>query len=203
MSIKLILASSSPSRLSLLKDIDIIPDQVISPDIDETAKKGEVPKRYCFRVAEEKFAAAQNMISKDRAILITADTISACGRRMLNKPDNDEQVRAHLQLLSGRRHVVYTTIFCGIIENNISERILNRTVKTTVTFKRLTNKEIEYLVSSKQGIGKCGGCQIAKLGGRFVQFISGSFSNVIGLPQYDIYQMLSALGYDQMTFKSQ
>lgn len=194
--LKLILASASPSRLLLLEDIDIIPDQVISTNIDETPKKGELPRRYCLRVAEEKFAAAQAMISKERAILVTADTISACGRRMLNKPEQDDQVRSHIKLLSGRRHVVYTTIVCGIIENNKSERVLSRTVKTVVTFKKMTDKEIEYIVSSGQGIGKCGGCQIAKLGGRYVKFISGSFSNVIGLPQYDICQMLSSLGYN-------
>jgi septum formation protein len=194
--LKLILASASPSRLSLLKDIDIFPDQVLSTDIDETPKKGEIPRRYCFRVAEEKFVAAQKIISKERAILITADTISACGRRMLNKPENDAQVKSHLKLLSGRRHVVYTTIFCGIIENNISEKVLNRTVKTTVTFKRMTEEEIDYVVASGQGIGKCGGCQIAKLGGRFVKFVSGSFSNIIGLPQHDIYQMLTSLGHN-------
>ena len=192
----LILASASPSRLSLLEDIDIVPDKVISTDIDETPGKKETPKPYCFRISKEKFAKAVTMIPKEEAILITADTISACGRRMLNKPETDEQVRGHLNMLSGRRHVVYTTIFCGIVKNNKAERVLNRTVKTTVTFKRMTEAEIDYVVASRQGIGKCGGCQIAKLGGRYVKFISGSFSNVIGLPQYDISQMLNSLGYN-------
>lgn len=192
---QLILASASPSRLLLLRDIDIIPDKVISTDIDETQHKRELPKNYCFRIAKGKFEKAQTMISKEKTILITADTISACGRRMLNKPENDEQVRSHIEMLSGRRHVVYTTIFCGIIENNCIQKVLNRTVKTTVSFKRMTKEEIDYIVTSGQGIGKCGGCQIAKLGGRYVKFINGSFSNVIGLPQYDVYQMLNSLGY--------
>ena len=174
----LILASGSSGRLELLKNVDIIPDKIIVTDVDETPYKKEKPRIYCKRVAEAKLNAAVKKLSKKNAFIIAADTTAVSGGKFLHKSDNDNGVRKCLEAISGRRHKVYSAVFCGYVEDGKLVDVKNRVVITTVMFKRFTKDEIDFLICSKQGIGKCGGIQISGLASRYVKFISGSFCPV-------------------------
>ena len=200
----LILASSSKSRLQLLKNINIEPNLIISPDIDESPLPKEIPRSYCQRIAKEKFQAAVGKLSKEKPpakdyFIITADTMAACGRRLLNKAYNDEQIRTSLKLISGRRHKVFTSVCCGFVKDNKLIKSRQKTVMSILKFKRFTDREIQELVDSKQGEGAAGNYTLKGLASKYLQFISGSHSSVIGLPLYETTQMLTSLGYDHIS----
>jgi septum formation protein len=190
--IPLILASSSPRRLELLSRIGIIPNQILPADIDESEQKQELPRNLVSRLAKAK---AEKIASEvDKAYIIGADTVTALGRRILPKALNDDDVRFCLNLLSGKRHQVYTGI--TIIKKNGSETLeRNRLVQSIVRFKRITDQEIELYVQSKEGINKAGGCSIQGLVESFIPFISGSHSNILGLPLFETRNMLISLGF--------
>ncbi len=175
----LILASASPRRLELLKQVSITPDEVIPAEIDETPRKAEVPNDYVARMAREKFEA----VKRDNAVVLAADTVVACGRRILGKPENEAQAREFLQLLSGRRHRVYTAV-C------VNGRV--KTVMTQVKFKRLTPADIDGYIASNEWQGKAGGYAIQGLGAAFVPWINGSYSNVVGLPLTETLALLAS-----------
>ena len=180
----LILASQSPRRLQLLAQIGITPDQVLPADIDETPRKNELPHAYVARVAREK--AEKIAAAHPAAKILAADTVVACGRRILPKAETPEQARECLQLLSGRRHAVMTAV-CVIAGG----KARSKTVKTIVKFARLTPAQIEAYVASGQWEGKAGGYGIQGSAECFVQFISGSYSAVVGLPLYETAALLA------------
>ena len=192
----LILASSSPRRLTLLKQIGIVPDQVVSPDIDETPVRDELPRRYAQRMARAKAAA---VASADHLVL-AADTVVAAGRRILPKADSAEQVRACLMLLSGRRHRVMTAIVLmrppapQPVPDSGRQRT-ERLVESIVTFNRLTEAQIEAYVATREGEGKAGGYAINGQAAGFVRFLSGSHSGVVGLPLFETAQLLRGVGW--------
>lgn len=193
--VPLILASSSQSRLKLLKSILIIPDKVYFVDIDESQNKSELPYDFAVRLAENKLnKACQNFTE---GYIIAADTVTACGRKILSKARSDEDVRQSLGLLSGRRHQVYTAVAVAKIQDYKLVKKAKRLVKTQIKFKRLTKSEIDLYVDSKQGINIGGGCAIDSLGEMFITYIGGSYSNVIGLPLYETKAILMGLGYVQ------
>lgn len=194
-SLPLILASGSPSRMKLLQDADIHPISVINTDIDESEIKGERPREYCVRVSKLKFNAAAKLLTIPTAILLAADTIAITGNRILHKTEDKEKVREYMRMISGKRHVVLTSVVCGLVENGEIKSIKSKLVKSTLLFKRMTTQEIDHLVESEQGINKSGGCQIMNIASRYLKFISGSFSNVVGLPMYETTCLLSSLGY--------
>jgi septum formation protein len=183
----LILASSSPRRLMLLKQIGIVPDQVVSPDIDETPHRDELPRPYAMRMARAKAAAVE---SSDHLVL-AADTVVSAGRRILPKADSAEHVRACLNLLSGRRHRVMT----AIVLTDPGGRITDRLVESIVTFNRLTDAQIERYVAMREGEGKAGGYAINGAAASFVRFLSGSHSGVVGLPLFETAQLLRGHGW--------
>ncbi|WP_428490586.1 Maf family protein [Rhodopila sp.] len=192
----LILASSSPRRLTLLKQIGIVPDQVVSPDIDETPVRDELPRRYAQRMARAKAAA---IASADHLVL-AADTVVAAGRRILPKADSAEQVRACLTLLSGRRHRVMTAIVlmrppAAQPVPDITRQRTERLVESIVTFNRLTEAQIEAYVATREGEGKAGGYAINGQAAGFVRFLSGSHSAVVGLPLFETAQLLRGVGW--------
>jgi septum formation protein len=188
----LILASSSPRRLTLLKQIGIVPDQVVSPDIDETPARDELPRPYAQRMARAK---AASIASSDHLVL-AADTVVAAGRRILPKADSAEQVRACLALLSGRRHRVMTAIVLRSPHGSIAGRgSTARLVESIVTFNRLTDDQIERYVATREGEGKAGGYAINGHAASFVRFLSGSHSAVIGLPLFETAQLLRGVGW--------
>ena len=183
----LILASSSPRRLMLLKQIGIVPGQVVAPDIDETPARDENPRLYAERMARAKAAAVP---SADCLVLV-ADTVVAAGRRILPKAEDAAQVRACLTLLSGRRHRVLTAIVLAAPDGRITERV----VESAVTFNRLTDAQIDRYVATREGEGKAGGYAINGHAASFIRFLSGSYSAVVGLPLFETAQLLRGHGW--------
>lgn len=190
MNLPIILASSSPSRLQLLKQVGIIPDQIIPADIDETQKKGEIPKKLAERLGIEKAQFVASSINN--GIIIGADTVAAVGRRVMHKTENNDEVRACLNLISNRRHAIYTGV-CVIKKENGETKQLFKISKSIVKFKKLSNKEIEAFCLTGEGIGKAGGYALSGYAESFVTYLSGSFSGIIGLPLYETMSMLKSL----------
>ncbi len=181
---KLILASASPRRLDLLKQIGITPGDVIPADIDETPNKNELPRDLALRLAVEK---AQE-IAKDHksANILAADTVVACGRRIVPKPASEKEAETYLKLLSDRRHHVYG----GIALIDEKGALKKRLVDTVVQFKSLSQKEIDTYLETGEWQGKAGGYAIQGLAGAYIKFIRGSYSNVVGLSLYDTMILL-------------
>lgn len=187
----LILASASPRRLDLLKQAGITPDRVIPADIDETPLKGELPAPYAARIAREK--ALKVAASSTGAIILSADTVVALGRRILPKAETEERARACLALLSGRRHRVLT----GVTAIAPDGRARGLVAESVVRFKRLTKTETEGYIASGEWRGKAGGYAIQGLAATLIPYISGSYSNIMGLPLYETVQLLRGMGYER------
>lgn len=186
---KLILASASPARLELLKNIGFTPDEIIPADIDETPLKKELPKDYVLRLAEEK--AAKIAIDNKNAYVIGADSTACCGRTIIGKPKNRDDAKTMLQLLSGRRHRLYTGV-CVIAPDG---SMRSKKILTMVKFRHIQDSELEEYLDTDHWQGKCGAYGIQKDAGAFVHSINGSFSNVIGLPLVEVRNLLLGLGY--------
>jgi septum formation protein len=183
----LILASSSPRRLMLLRQIGIEPTRILSPDIDETPIRGELPRPYAERMARVKAAA----MPSDDHLVLAADTVVAAGRRILPKAESVDQVSACLHLLSGRRHRVLTAIALAAPGRDIQHRV----VESVVTFNRLTDAQIARYVETGEGVGKAGGYAINGHAASFIRFLSGSYSGVVGLPLFETAQLLRGHGW--------
>ena len=183
----LVLASTSPRRRELLARIGLEPARIAAPDIDETPLKGELPRAYVARLAESKARAVDR--SADEVVL-AGDTTVAVGRRILEKPADEADLRRMLGLLSGRRHHVYS----GVCVVGADGRPRVRIADTVVAFKRLTPAEIDWYVASGEGMGKAGGYAIQGKAEMFVRFLSGSHSNVVGLPIFETRALLTSAG---------
>ena len=185
----LILGSSSLARKELLNSVGIFPDKIEKPNVDETVKAGEKPRNYVVRIAKEK---ALSISTQNDSFLITADTIVTLGGRVLVKTYDENQALEYLRTLSGRRHSVFTA-FCikhnGLISLNL--------VKTSLKMRLLTEKEIKEYVASKEWLGCAGAYSIQGKAKGFFPFISGCFSNVIGLPIPKLNAVLNGLGFFQ------
>lgn len=188
---RLVLASASPRRLELLKQIHITPDLILPADINEDEHKGERPKHYVERITRGKIEATLSKPEAKDSYVIAADTTVACGRMILPKSEDPETARMCLEKMSGRRH----TIFGGIAVATPTGKITYRCVETTVKLKRLTPDEIQMYIDSGEWDGKAGGYGIQGLASQFITFLSGSYTNVVGLSLYDIAQMLKGSGY--------
>ncbi|MCB1682563.1 MAG: septum formation protein Maf [Rhodospirillales bacterium] len=189
---KLILASASPRRLDLLAQAGLVPDQVLPAEIDETPLKGELPRDLAQRLALAKAEAVQCSPEKaGGAFILAADTVVACGRRILPKAETEEEARACLSLLSGRRHHVYGGI-CLITPEGVCR---TRLCDTVVKFKILSMEESETYLKSGEWKGKAGGYAIQGLAAVFISFLQGSYSNVVGLSLYDTHQLLAGNGF--------
>lgn len=188
-STSLILASASPRRLALLAQMGITPDKVIAADIDEAPRAGEAPHRYVVRVAQEK--ARKVAAQFPEACVLAADTVVVCGNRILPKAETENQARACLQMLSGRRHRVLTSV-CVINAG----KLRLKTVTTTLKFMPLSAAMIDDYVQSGAWQGKAGGYAIQGAAERFVQALHGSYSAVVGLPLYETANLLNI--YRQM-----
>ena len=183
----LVLASASPRRLALLAQIGIVPDRVIPTDIDETPLRDELPRQYARRLARAKADA----VPARGAYVLAADTVVAAGRRILPKAETEADARRCLALLSGRRHRVLTTVVLRSPEGRTSERI----VQSVVGFARLTGRQLEAYVAGEEWRGKAGGYAIQGKAAAFVAFLSGSYSNVVGLPLFETAQLLRGMGW--------
>jgi septum formation protein len=185
----LVLASASPRRRELLRQVGIVPSAVDPADIDETPGRGELPVRLAARLARAKaeLVAARH----PGALVLAADTVVALGRRILPKAETEDAARSCLALLSGRRHRVLTgvTVLAG------DGRRAARLVVTAVAFKRLTAAEMAAYLASGEWRGKAGGYAIQGYAGAFARSINGSYSNVVGLPLAETVALLAGLGY--------
>jgi septum formation protein len=192
---KLVLASGSPRRLSLLNQAGIEPDSLQPAEIDEIPVKGELPRALANRLAREKAQVALASVRIDEELrgsyIIAADTVVAVGRRVMPRADMLEDAAACLRLLSGRNHRVYT----GICLVTPKESFRQRLVETRVRFKRLSNEDLEGYLASGEWRGKAGGYAIQGLAGTFVVKMVGSYTNVVGLPLYETMSLLSGEGY--------
>ena len=182
---RLILASASLGRRELLAQVGLEPDKIVPADIDEAARPGESPRGFASRLAETKGRTVASIHRDD--FVLAADTVVACGRRILDKPLSRSQASGHLILLSGRRHRVFTGVSlvspCGSM-NSFS-------VMTQVIFKRLHPSELNSYLESGEWQDKAGGYAIQGKAGGFIKRINGSYSNVIGLPLCETLALLN------------
>jgi septum formation protein len=183
-----VLASASPRRLDLLRQIDYAPDAVDPAELDETPGSDETPPRHAERLAVEKARAVA--ARHPDAWVLGADTVVACGRRILPKAEDVAMARRCLELLSGRRHRVHG----GVALIGPEGTMATRCVQSTVAFKRLTEIEICWYLDSGEWHGKAGGYAIQGLAARFVREIGGSYSNIVGLPLFETAQLLGGRG---------
>ncbi|OJT94948.1 MAG: septum formation protein Maf [Alphaproteobacteria bacterium 65-7] len=187
----LILASESPRRLQLLAQVGIVPDKVLPADIDEGVRKGEQPRIHALRLAVEKARRVESEWNGAPAFILAADTVVACGRRILPKAADDAQVRACLALLAGRRHQVMTAVALIAPDGKLRTRL----ALTRVSMLRLTAAQVDAYVESREGVGKAGGYAIQGRAEAFVKDISGSYSNVVGLPLAPTVALLTGAGH--------
>lgn len=188
MTARLILASSSPRRRDLLAQIGVTPDAIHSPDIDETPCKSELPRIYALRMAEEKARAVPR---PEGSMVLAGDTTVALGRRVLPPADDDKMVSELVEMLSGRRHHVWSAVALIDADGLMRSRITD----TIVRFKRLTDAELSAYVESGEGRGKAGGYAIQGRAAALVDFLSGSYTGVVGLPLYETRALLRSAGY--------
>jgi septum formation protein len=186
---KIILASASPRRVELLKNIGYAPDKIIPADIDETPLKAEKPVDYVQRIAEAKAKKIREI--EQGHYIIAADTIACVGTRILGKPTDAEDAKRIMKLLSGRKHRVYT---CVVVISP-DGKMRKRNVCTFVKFKRITSDELNQYIATNYWQGKAGAYGLQEDVGGFVISISGSFSSVVGLPLYETKCLLSGLGF--------
>jgi septum formation protein len=185
----LVLASASPRRLELLRQVGLMPDCIDPADIDETPRRGELPSAHVMRLAQEK---AQAVIPRHPgAYILAADTVVACGRRILPKTEDEASARSCLELLSGRRHRVHG----GIAVASPGGCLVTRRVDSQVAFKRLSEAEIGAYLRTGEWQDKAGGYAIQGRAAGLIRWVSGSYSNVVGLPLFETVQLLAGRGY--------
>ena len=186
---KLVLASASPRRRDLLAQIGIVPDIIDPAELDELPTAGELPGPHAERLAQAKADAVAH--AHPNAFVLAADTVVGCGRRILPKAETPTDARNCLTLLSGRRHKV----FGGVHIVAPDGRSTGRVVQTAVAFKRLSREEVDGYIATDEWHGKAGGYAIQGHAAIFVRWISGSYSNVVGLPLHETAMALRGLGF--------
>jgi septum formation protein len=182
----LVLASASPRRLDLLRQVGHEPATIDPADIDETPRAGELPRAYALRMALAKLAVVKERHAG--ALVLAADSVVVCSRRILPKTEEEAEARDCLARLSGRRH----RVLGGVAVAGPDGRVRTRLVETIVRFKRLEAAEIDSYLASGEWQGKAGGYAIQGRAAAFVAFLSGSYSNVVGLPLFETVALLEA-----------
>jgi septum formation protein len=187
--LRFVLASASPRRLELLRQVGLAPDEIDPANIDETPLRSELPPAHAVRLAEEKARAV--MPRHPGAYVLAADTVVACGRRILPKTEDEASARSCLELLSGRRHRVHGAIALASPDG----RLVCRRVDSQVAFKRLSEFEIAAYLCTGEWQGKAGGYAIQGRAAALIRWMRGSYSNVVGLPLFETTQLLAGRGY--------
>ncbi len=172
----------------LLAQIGVVPDRVVTPDVDETPRRNEAPRLYATRMAIEKAHRA----AEAGAYVLAADTVVALGARIMPKAADCEDVRACMALLSGRRHHVLTALALIGPDGRVGQRISD----SVVAFSRLAPAQLDAYATCEEGVGKAGGYAIQGRAAGFVRFMSGSYSGVVGLPLFEVAQLLRGRGYN-------
>ncbi len=183
----LVLASASPRRLDLLRQVGLEPDRVAATDLDETPARDETPRQLAQRLAVAKAGAA----AADDAYVLGADTVVALGSRIFGKPRDEADARRMIGLLSGRAHKVLT----GVAVRAPDGRIASRLSETRMRWKRLTPDEIDRFIDSGEWRGVAGAYRIQGRAAAFTLSLQGSYSGVVGLPLYETLALLEGLGY--------
>ncbi|MBS9715916.1 Maf family protein [Pseudohalocynthiibacter aestuariivivens] len=183
---KLILGSASPRRRELLAQIGVVANEIRPADIDETPSKGELPRPYCVRLAREKALAVQ---AAHNEVVLAADTVVAVGRRILGKPEDADEARCFLRLMSGRRHRVITAVAL-----RIGSKIVEKETVTVLKMKQLTEADIEAYIATGEWQGKAGGYGIQGYAARFIPWLNGSYTAVVGLPLTETAALLESAG---------
>jgi septum formation protein len=184
----LVLASASPRRSELLTTAGFR-FSVDVADVDESPVPGENPERYVLRVARDKARVVAGRRRDSGDLVLAADTTVAVDGEILAKPDNELDAVRMLRLLAGRVHDVFT----GVVLVGAG-RELSEVVPTRVRLLPLTMDEIQWYVRSGEPMGKAGAYGIQGRAARFVDWIEGSWSNVVGLPVATVYRLLRDLG---------
>ncbi|MEM9310950.1 MAG: Maf family nucleotide pyrophosphatase [Pseudomonadota bacterium] len=182
----LTLASASPRRRDLLARLGVVPDAIEPANIDETPLSSERPRDYALRMGEQKARAIEA-----RGFVLAGDTVVAAGRRILPKTEEEGEARECLELLSGRRHIVLSSVVLrapdGLIKSRLSEN--------TVRFKSLSRDEIDAYIAGDEWRGKAGGYAIQGAAEGLIQWIRGSHSSVMGLPLFEARALLKSAGF--------
>ena len=183
---RLTLASASPRRRDLLARLGLEPDAIQPADIDETPLKDERPRDYALRMGAEKAAAIDAP-----SYVLAGDTVVAAGRRILPKTEDEAEARACLELLSGRRHTVLSSVVLRAPDGTVRSRLS----ESTVRFKSLSSEEISAYLAGDEWRGKAGGYAIQGSAEGLIQWIKGSHSGIMGLPLYETRALLRAAGF--------
>lgn len=178
-----ILASSSPRRIRLLENAGFKPVEIVPADIDETEKKGEKPEKYVLRVATEKAKHVAKL--RPGICIVAADTIIVAKGKIVRKAATEQKARANLKVLSGSTHYACTG-YCIISDKG---KVISKLVKTAVKIKKFTDEEANTLVQSKEW-QNVAAYRIEGLLSAMVKGIEGSYTNIIGLPIYEVAQDL-------------
>ena len=193
--LRLVLASGSPRRVALLRQIGVEADAVIPSDLDETPRRAESPRALALRLAAAKAEAAAAVARRhdelSGALTLAADTVVSVGRRILPKAEIADEAEDCLRLLSGRAHRVHTGL--ALLTASGAKRL--RVVESRVRFKRLSRAELTAYLDSGEWRGKAGAYAIQGFAGAFVIRLIGSYTNVVGLPLAEVAAMLAGEGY--------
>lgn len=192
--ISLFLASQSPRRRELLTQVGISFD-VLSVDIDETVKNNEIAEDYVVRLASEKARAGWNLIKKEPKAVLGSDTAVVIDGQILGKPENAADAKKMLALLSGKTHQVMTAVALVTQDTHSSQVELSSIMNVSdVTFKILSNAEIEQYVLTGECDDKAGSYAIQGLAAAFIIHLAGSYSGVMGLPLFETVELLNKAG---------
>lgn len=189
-SLHLTLASASPRRRELLARLGLEPHAVTPADIDETPLTGELPRAYALRMGREKALAVSGAVDAPGYVL-AGDTVVAVGRRILPKTETESEARACLELISGRRHQVLSSVVLRAPDGSLRERLS----ETVVHFKRLSAEEIDTYLAGGEWHGKAGGYAIQGAAEGLIEWIRGSHSGVMGLPLHETRALLKSAGF--------
>lgn len=184
----LVLASASPRRSELLTSAGFR-FSVEAADVDESPRSGENPRNYVRRVARDKARVVAERCRESGTVVLAADTTVVAEGEILAKPENDLDAIRMLERLGGRVHDVFT----GVVVR-AGDRELDEVVHTRVRLLPITTDEITWYVRSGEPIGKAGAYGIQGRAARFIDWIEGSWSNVVGLPVATVYRLLKELG---------
>jgi septum formation protein len=192
--LKIILASSSPRRIEMLTSLGL-PFQKHVPDWEEIRENNEDPIDYALRNSINKGLTvlselkSSHQLGKEITLIISADTIVLIDGLVLEKPKDKKDAKAMLSRIAGRTHTVVTAM--SVIKHNGDEHeVHSKTVTTEVTLAPVSDKEIERYINTEEPMDKAGSYAIQGKGGYMVARIDGSYSNVVGLPLSELFDLI-------------
>jgi len=196
MSVRFVLASSSPRRRELLKSIGLEFD-VEPSHIPENRAEGETPEEYVARLSREKARAIAE--KHPTRWIIAADTTVVLGDQVLEKPIDDADAKRMLATIAGDTHVVFTGVTLRRVEPLYAD---THVTATEVRILPMTPHDIDWYVATGEPLDKAGAYAAQGLGGMFIDSIHGSYTNVVGLPLASLFQMLRKAGIDPLYNRS-